>query len=100
MTTRRQVIKAGIVLGAGAFIPLTAWRALAAVQVPQTPLPGANIPQFVEPLMTFAGNRVTSTSLTVRMLEFQQKILPASLYSGLQAPFNGGTYVWGYKVDS
>jgi FtsP/CotA-like multicopper oxidase with cupredoxin domain len=34
------------------------------------------------------------------MQEFQQKVLPASLYSGLQFPFNTGTYLWGYKVDS
>jgi len=33
------------------------------------------------------------------MLEFQQKILPASVYSGLASPFNQGTYVWGYQVD-
>jgi FtsP/CotA-like multicopper oxidase with cupredoxin domain len=32
------------------------------------------------------------------MLEFQQNILPDSLYAALPSPFNKGTYVWGYKV--
>ncbi|MBV9690173.1 MAG: multicopper oxidase domain-containing protein [Ktedonobacteraceae bacterium] len=66
--------------------------------VVQTPLRGADIPQFVERLPTFAGHRVSSSSFTVTMQEFQQKILPSSLYEKLSAPFNAGTYVWGYKV--
>jgi FtsP/CotA-like multicopper oxidase with cupredoxin domain len=65
----------------------------------QTPLRGADIPQFVERLPTFAGQRVDSSSFTVNIQEFQQKILPSSLYEKLPAPFNAGTYVWGYKVD-
>ena len=34
------------------------------------------------------------------MLEFQQKVLPASVYASLPAPYNQGTYVWGYKLNS
>jgi spore coat protein A len=102
MTTRRQFLKIGVAvgaLGAGISIPAATWRALASVQVPQTPLPGSSIPQFVDPVPLFVGNRVTNTSPTVSVLEFQQKILPESMYAGLKFPFNQGTYVWGYKVD-
>jgi len=103
VTTRRQFFKIGAVVSAGALIPgslFVASRAYASVQTPQTPLLGANIPQFVDPVPTFVGNRVSSSTLATRMLEFQQKVLPASVYAGLSAPFNAGTYVWGYKVDS
>ncbi len=33
------------------------------------------------------------------MEEFQQQILPASLYTGVPAPYRAGTYVWGYAVS-
>ncbi len=33
------------------------------------------------------------------MLEFQQRVLNDSFYNRLSAPFNNGTFVWGYKVD-
>ncbi|MBO0883941.1 MAG: multicopper oxidase domain-containing protein, partial [Mycobacterium sp.] len=39
-------------------------------------------------------------SLNVGMFEFQQRILPDSVYAGLQAPFNAGSFVWGYSVQS
>jgi spore coat protein A, manganese oxidase len=61
-------------------------------------LPGSSIPKFVDPLPTFVGKRVTSTSFDVQMEEFQQKILPNSVYSGLSDGFKAGTYIWGYKV--
>ncbi len=66
--------------------------------IARTPLPGAAIPQFQEPLPTFVGARVRGTELTVRMQEFQQKVLPDALYAGLPAPFDAGTFVWGYAV--
>jgi len=100
MTTRRQFLKIGAVAGVGTLLPLSAWRAFASVQTPQTPLLGGDIPKYVDPLPSFVGQRVTATSLTTRMVEFQQKALPASVYAGLPAPFNAGTFVWGYKVDS
>src|SRR5579885_1725784 len=99
MTTRRQFLKIGAVAGAGTLLPLSAWRAFASVQTPQTPLPGANIPKYVDPVLSFVGQRVASSTLTTRMLEFQQKALPESIYAGLPTPFNAGTFVWGYKVD-
>lgn len=100
MPSRRTFLKMGAAAGAGVFVPAASWRAFASVVLPQTPLPGANIPQFVEPLTTFVGRRVTSSSFNVVMQEFQQKVLPTSLYATMVPPFNQGTYVWGYKVDS
>ncbi len=103
MTTRRQLLKVGAALGIGTLLPIslfTASRVSGSVQTAQTPLPGAEIPQFVEPLPTFVGARVGATAFTVRMQEFQQKILPASLYAHLSAPFKDGTYVWGYQVSN
>jgi spore coat protein A, manganese oxidase len=102
MTTRRQFLKMGVAVGAvgaGISVPAATWRAFASTQSSQTPLLGSSIPQFVDPLPLFVGNRVTSTSPTVSMLEIQQKILPESVYAGLKFPFNEGTFIWGYKVD-
>ncbi len=68
----------------------------------QAPLPlnPLLIPKYVDPLPTFVGNRVDGTQpLTVRMQELQQQVLPASMYAGLPAPFNTGTYVWGYQIS-
>ncbi|RAQ94944.1 multicopper oxidase family protein [Thermogemmatispora tikiterensis] len=101
MTTRRQLLKVGIALGLGGLFPLSLWtasRVSGSVQVAQAPLPGAEIPQFVEPLPTFADSRVSGSQLQVRMVEFQQRILPTSCYSRLSPPFCAGTYVWGYQV--
>jgi spore coat protein A len=71
-----------------------------ALQTVQTPLLGSHIPKFVDPLPTFFGKRATSASLNVQIQEFQQKILPESLYSELSDPFKAGTYVWGYQVGN
>jgi FtsP/CotA-like multicopper oxidase with cupredoxin domain len=94
-TTRRQFIKAGAAVGALALIPgqqslVTASRVFASVQSPQTPLPGANIPKYMTALRTFAGQRVTATSYTNRMVEFQQQVLPSSFKP---------TWLWGYQVN-
>jgi len=68
---------------------------------PQVPLDGALIPKYVEPLRTLSGSRINGTAtVTVHMQEFQQKVLPASVYAGLPAPYNAGTYVWGYKLNN
>lgn len=73
----------------------------AQAQLPvQTPLDPALIPKYVEPLPHFAGYRVSGTNLTVSMHEFQEKVLPADLYDALPAPYNAGTYVWGYQVNN
>lgn len=81
---RRTFLKLGAAAGAGAVIgwPLGD-RALASVQVPQTPLPGGSVPQFVTPLPTFVGKRVSSASLQVAIQEFQQHVLPDSIYKNL-----------------
>jgi FtsP/CotA-like multicopper oxidase with cupredoxin domain len=74
-------------------------NAYASLLVPQTPLLGKTIPKYIDQLPTFVGARVNGTlPLTVTMEEFQQQILPGSLYTVLPAPYNTGTYVWGYKI--
>ncbi len=72
--------------------------ARASVTVPQTRLPGSLFQKWVDQVPTFVGARVDDPNVRVGMEEFQQQILPASEYLGLQAPFNQGTYVWSYKV--
>jgi spore coat protein A len=101
MPTRRQLLKIGAALGFGGLLPLSlprASRVSASLRVAQTPLPGAEIPQFVEPLPTFAGSRVSASQLQVHIVEFQQHILPTSCYARLSPPFSAGTYVWGYQI--
>jgi FtsP/CotA-like multicopper oxidase with cupredoxin domain len=70
------------------------------VLVPQTPLDGATIPKYVDRLPTLGSNRVDGTrSVSIDMHEFQQKLLPNSVYSGLPSPFNAGTFLWGYQLN-
>jgi hypothetical protein len=70
------------------------------VIVPQTPLDGATVPKYVDPVPLLGGSRVDGTrAVTVDMKEFQQKLLPASVYAHLPAPFNAGTFQWGYAVN-
>jgi spore coat protein A len=72
----------------------------ASVRTAQTPLDGNTVPKFVDQLPTFNGRRVNGTSpLLVNMQEFQQKVLPASVYAGKPAPFNNGTFLWGYNIN-
>jgi spore coat protein A len=72
----------------------------ASVRVPQTPLDGNSIPKFVDQVPRFNGRRQDATvTLDVRMQEFQQRVLPASVYSNLAAPFNRGTFLWGYNIN-
>jgi hypothetical protein len=100
--SRRDMLKIGAVAGAGAAIrfeaPTLFQDASASVQVPQTPLPGASIAQFAEPLPTFFGKRVSGTSLQVGMFEFQQRVLPDSVYASRARPFCNGTFLWGYAA--
>ena len=66
----------------------------------QTPLPGNSVPKFVDPLPTLSGARVDGTkTVQIDMEEFQQKVLPASVYTHLAAPYNKGTYLWGYNLN-
>ncbi len=72
----------------------------ASTAAPQTPLDGTTIPKFVDPLPTFNGRRVNATAtVEVNMQEFQQKVLPASVYAGKPAPYNGGSFLWGYNIN-
>jgi spore coat protein A, manganese oxidase len=106
--TRRQFMGLVVLGGAGAAIRWQLDRrsgvlfpsSPASIRVLQTPLPGSRIPQFVEPLTTFAGRRVAGSSLQVGMLEFQQRLLPSSTYDRLPAPYNKGSFVWGYAIGS
>src|ERR1700682_6373553 len=107
-TTRRTFFGVAATVGVGGIIrwqldPTTgllfkASQAAASVLTGQTPLPGSSVPQFVSPLPTFGRRRVADSSIDVTMLEFQQKSLPDALYAGLREPFNGGTFLWGYRV--
>jgi len=78
-----------------------AQTSVAQTVVAQTPLQGTTIPRFVDPLPTFNGRRVDGTAtVSVNMQEFQQKVLPASIYASLAAPYKAGTYLWGYNINN
>src|SRR5712671_3140721 len=108
LSTRRIFLQLTAAVSSGAVIrwqldPTTgllfnATRVFASARTSQTPLLGSSIPQFTESLPTFGGRRVSDSFIDVGILEFQQKALPDSLYATLPAPFNSGTYVWGYRV--
>lgn len=65
----------------------------------QTPINPAIIPQFVDAMPHFAGLRLPGAVHNVIAEETQQFVLPAAMYAALGAPFNLGTYAWGYTVD-
>jgi spore coat protein A len=69
--------------------------------VKQRALDARTIPQFVENLPDFSAlGRVNGdVPYRVRFESFAQKILPASFYSNLPAPYSNGTMVFGYGVD-
>jgi FtsP/CotA-like multicopper oxidase with cupredoxin domain len=70
------------------------------VTSPQTPLLGTTLTPFTDALPTFNGRRVNGTAtVNVTMQEFQSKVLPNSFYTGLRAPFNNGTFMWGYNIN-
>ena len=72
----------------------------ASVTTPQTPLSGNTVPKFVDALPTFNGRRSDGTTTQqITMQEFQQKVLPNSVYAGRPAPFNNGTFLWGYNIN-
>ena len=113
MTTRRTFLKLGAAAGAGALIRwqldptrgllFKTARAFASVQTQQSPLDGGTLFKnfkFTNRVPTFVGRRVTHASINVGMFEFQQQVLPGDFYEALPAPFNGGTYLWGYQVGS
>ncbi len=78
---------------------LAASSSASAQPVPLDPL---TIPKFVEPMPMPLRVNATHTSrsapLEISMNEFQQKLLPASFYTPLPAPWNAGAYLWCYKA--
>src|SRR5260370_17976501 len=48
----------------------------------------------------FVGKTVSSRTIPLRVQEFQQPILSASIYAELKPPYTKGTYLWGYQVDA
>jgi len=91
MATMQRCLLGGLLLSG-----LLGGAAEANQQVRQTPLSGTLIPKFKDPLPIPA--RATGNTATVRMAEFQQKVLPSSLYpkTGI---FSRGTFLWGYDVN-
>jgi FtsP/CotA-like multicopper oxidase with cupredoxin domain len=83
---------------------------------PQTLLPGALIPQFVDPLpvagqisvvdATVPGSGLTYAPYNITMSEFQAQILPSTgVPANPKAGFGGlaagtASYVWGYLTDT
>src|SRR6478735_7572075 len=61
----------------------------------QPTLVGSTIDKYVDEVPTFAGRRVDGReSVSVNMFEFQQKVLPATFYDSLPAPYDAGTFLW------
>jgi FtsP/CotA-like multicopper oxidase with cupredoxin domain len=91
MSNRRDFLKFAALAGAGAALPIK-WSmpAFASFTTPQSPLAGRSVPRFVDSLPTFAGSRVSATSITAVMQEFQQQVLPAGFPK---------TTVWGYNLN-
>ncbi|HEX9111800.1 MAG TPA: multicopper oxidase [Terriglobales bacterium] len=91
MSNRRDFLRLAALAGAGVALPLK-WDlpAAASVTTSQTPLLGADVPRYVDPLPTFFGKRVTTKTITAAMQEFQQQILPAGFPR---------TVVWGYNLN-
>src|SRR6185503_5588743 len=92
MSNRRDFLKLAALAGAGVSLPL-AWRntAMASVTTPQIPLLGSTVLRYVDPLPTYFGRRVATTSITAAMQEFQQQILPSTFPK---------TTVWGYNLNN
>ncbi len=85
-------------------------------QIMQEVLDGTTIPKFVDPVPLFNGSRVDGTkNLTVKVKEFQQKLLPNRFYKTVpkSVTYNSvetgrplftinprkGTYQWGYEIS-
>ncbi|HVP12109.1 MAG TPA: copper oxidase, partial [Phycisphaerae bacterium] len=76
------------------------------VTLPQVQLPGAFIPQFVDPLpvLDVAGGPMKTVitdanEVEVHAREFLVNVMPSSFVPA-SSPFYGGTWVWGYTVGS
>ena len=95
MISRRDFLKFSAACGASAyFVHLAKWGSLAQ-SIPQTPLPGSSIPQFVNPLPELEAVIPGTNTLELRMAEFQTQVLPTGFVLPGGAPYTG-TWVWGY----
>jgi len=95
--TRREFVKRSALAGAGLALPwqLSLNRAYGQV-VPQIPLAGSAIPQFVDPMPGLAelGVIVAGTDeIALEMVEFQAEPLPTGTFVAGVKP---KTWVWGY----
>jgi spore coat protein A len=100
MISRRQFFRLSAATGVGLTVGsrMGIWNARPAfAQVgQQPPLPGNQIPQFIDPLPDLTNNGlhvITSTEITLSMEEFQSPVMPSTFMPGVYT----GTYVWGYK---
>jgi len=108
MTTRRRFLRIGGLTGAGLMLPGSSVLVRKAFgQVAQLPpLPGNQIPQFVDPLplldvvpggtMEVLVNDPAALN-TIYMREFDAHVLPTGLFGPLQKP---ATRVWGYRLGA
>ncbi|HVX94630.1 MAG TPA: multicopper oxidase domain-containing protein [Polyangia bacterium] len=91
---------AAVTTDAPADAPSEATTTTIMVPPTQPTLDGAMIAKYVDDVPTFAGKRVDgSKPVSVDMVEFQQPMLPAAFYASLPAPYNAGTYLWGYALN-
>lgn len=101
--TRRQLIKAGTAIGVVGLLPVQ-FTPHALALVPQTPLPGSAIPQFLErlPVLSVAGGTIPTViagtaQIDLHMREFQANMLaPGTILPGI----NTSTWVYGYTVGA
>jgi spore coat protein A len=85
-------------LGAFSIPPVSA-----SASQPQTALDPTSIAKYVDPVPVFVGARVNAQkyqNLTINNEEKQENILPGGFYTGLSAPYNSGTFFWGYSVHN
>jgi spore coat protein A len=106
--TRRQVLKAGMIAGAGLMLPWNSVILRNAYAQQGAPLPGNKIAQFVDPLpdQHNGGLHVITagaTQIELSMEEFLSPVMPSTFVAANPA-FNDavtglfkGTWKWGYR---
>jgi FtsP/CotA-like multicopper oxidase with cupredoxin domain len=98
-----RVVSLTLLLSIGSMLVLAPSAGAARPRGSAAPLPGSAIPKYVDelPQLPMLDGTVTSTSspAVLTLEEFQQQILPASVYRGLTGRLRRGTYVWSYTVQ-
>ena len=98
-----RVASLALLLTIGSMLVLPLAAGAARPRGAAAPLPGNAIPKYVDELPQLPkldGRAASATSPAVlRLEEFQQEILPASVYRGLTGRLRRGTYVWSYTVQ-